>query len=166
MSVSEEGRWIETCGCGVETWVKDYAYVRRGDPMTAETCAAPHPHDPDDGPTVPMELGWCGCGNPEDVDRMMLAYLANLHERWTTRKDEGAPHFGYQPTPDLSPDAELLIQYVADSLGWTEHGGSVGGAWLTDEGHDARRRMIAKADAEAGDVTQASAQISIDTDVR
>ena len=32
---------------------------------------------------------------------------------------------------------ELLLAYIADAAGWTEHGGSVGGAWLTDGGREA-----------------------------
>ena len=134
------GRWIETCGCGVETWVRNHAYEFRGsgDPTHV------HPGFAEGGPTVAEELGWCGCGSPDDVDRMMLAYLTNINERWTTRKDEGDPHYGWRATPGLSEDAETLIQYIADSLDWTEHGGSVGGAWLTDDGRLALHNLAAR----------------------
>lgn len=74
-----------------------------------------------------MELGGCGCGQPERVDAMMLAYLES-------RAGEGFP----KPDPaGVSEDAALLLAYLADMLDWTEHGGSVGGAWLTDEGERA-----------------------------
>jgi hypothetical protein len=76
---------------------------------------------------VSTELGWCGCGQPWKVDDMMVAYL-------TAR---ARPEFP-KPRPDgMSEDTETLLSYIADDLGWTEHGGSVEGAWLSDDGKTA-----------------------------
>jgi hypothetical protein len=71
------------------------------------------------------ELGWDVCGNPEAVDRMMLAYL-------TARSSDAKP-----AAEGVPPDAEILIAYMADDLGWTEHGTGIEGAWLTEAGREA-----------------------------
>jgi len=99
---------------------------------------------------VAEELEWCGCGDNDRVDELMLAYLDWLEldkqfsdsilaeyggdlltswkdERWTQDRAE-CP---------LDEDVRLLVMYVADHLGWTEHGSSVYGAWLTDDGREA-----------------------------
>lgn len=141
---TEHGRWIASCGtCDGETRIKNAGWRFDYPKGPCDTCTTDPMWLVEDHGRVVTQLGWCECGNPEDMDRMMLAYLTNLHERATTRKGEGPPHFGYRPTPDLSPDAEMLIQYVADSLDWTEHGGSVGGAWLSDDGREALAHLTA-----------------------
>lgn len=64
---------------------------------------------------------WCGCGMPEEIDKAMLTYLSS----------------GTHPYPNIlkiNNTTDLFCAYIADSLGWTEHGGSVYGAWLTEEG--------------------------------
>lgn len=121
--MDERGTWVETCQCGRETRAKNGAWVVSDG---KEPCDSPHPHYQDgEPPSVPTELGWCGCGEPERVDEMMLAYLQS-------RVGEDYP----KPDPvGVSPDAVPLLAYMADALGWTEHGGSVGGAWLTDNGY-------------------------------
>lgn len=73
-------------------------------------------------------LGWCGCGNPEEVDKLMLHYLDSA--KWLDDK-----------FPRINNDADRLCAYIADDLGWTEHGGGVGGAWLTDAGREARANL-------------------------
>lgn len=135
-----KGRWVATCGADGTEWI-----VRNAGWVTERPDGLPCEHLDDlSEPSVAAELGWCGCGSPEDVDRMMLAYLRNIEARWTVRKDEDAPHWGWRATEGLSTDAETLIQYMADALGWTEHGGTVGGAWLTDDGHVALRNLMAR----------------------
>ena len=71
------------------------------------------------------ELGWCGCGDPDGIDEMMLDYL--------TSASPEHPDVLRADTP-----VRLLMAYVADQLEWTEHGTSIGGAWLTKEGITAR----------------------------
>ncbi len=117
-----EGRWIETCGCGRETHVRAAALVVTGG---TRPCEFPHPHFGEIA-RVNAELGWCGCGTGDRVDEMMLAYLG-----------QSGPvlHFG--------DDAGMLVAYMADALGWTEHGGSIGGAWLTEDGEQALANLRA-----------------------
>lgn len=80
---------------------------------------------------VNTELGWCACGDPSEIDGMMLAYLrARAHEDFPKPAAEG-----------VSPQAELLLAYIADGLGWTEHGSSIGGAWLTEDGREAMENL-------------------------
>lgn len=76
-------------------------------------------------------MGWCGCDTPEAVDVMMRAYLA-------TMRTDAFP----RPRPEGVDDgAWMLLRYMADGLGWTEHGTTVGGAWLTDKGAAVLARM-------------------------
>ena len=86
------------------------------------------------------ELMWslpvCGCGNPElayDVYRRVLASTPAAYgtraadEPWPTWEDRLAP---------VNGDETLfyVVAGVLDSIGATEHGGSIGGAWRTDKG--------------------------------
>ena len=135
-SSDEPGVWVTRVQsvngrpCGVTIYQKNMAYVADGDCGVSD---CPH-HETlrgDDDmlgdPSVAQDLEWCGCGEPEAVDRMMLAYLES-------RAVEDWP----KPAPaGVSKDAALLLAYLADDLGWTEHGPSIGGAWLTDDGRDA-----------------------------
>lgn len=66
---------------------------------------------------------FCGCGNPGAVWQVILDELARC-EGGTGKK---WPETGH----------EYLAAYVVDYAGMTEHGGSVGGAWLTPEGEEA-----------------------------
>jgi hypothetical protein len=120
-------RWVSTCGCGRETSIRDLEYVTTGG---AGECDAEHPPDyigAGEPPTVVGNLGWCGCGSPEDIDALMLAYLRS-------RTGEDWP----KPAPvGVSPDAAVLLAYMADALDWSEHGISIGGAWLTERGERA-----------------------------
>ncbi|HYF46707.1 MAG TPA: hypothetical protein VD926_10895 [Acidimicrobiales bacterium] len=128
-----ENNWFVGCGsCDGKAWVKNAAIVRD------TSCDACKDYGSDERTGVYVldslvctELGWCTCGNPEDVDRMMLAYLtARSYDDFPKPRAEG-----------VSEDAEMLLAYIADALGWTEHGGSVGGAWLTDDGREAMANL-------------------------
>jgi hypothetical protein len=84
---------------------------------------------------VQAEIGWCGCGT-DRTDEMMLAYLRS-------REVDGFP----KPAPDgVHADAVELLAYMADDLGWTEHGGGVGGAWLTDAGREALANLSSESE--------------------
>lgn len=88
------------------------------------------------GELVNTELGWCACDRPYEVDRMMLAYLDVIAlDTWPRPPPRG-----------VSDDATTLLAYIADHLGWTDHGTSVGGAWLTDAGQVARSNLRAAQD--------------------
>lgn len=65
------------------------------------------------------KLGWCGCGCPEDAERCVLNLLSEIKVK----------------TADVYADDLLLcLAYTLDHAGLLEHGTSIGGAWLTEEG--------------------------------
>ena len=72
---------------------------------------------------------FCGCGNPEDAAAALLRLLRlhplyDHHEEVTTwLPDDGVRY---------------LLLYKLDRDELTEHGGSVGGAWLTSKGEAVR----------------------------
>jgi hypothetical protein len=79
---------------------------------------------------------FCGCGDPEAAARALLAIL-DLHPLYGHHKDFWEGLFGHDG------GMGYLVLYFIDSLGLTEHGGSIGGAWLTAKGEalrDALRR--------------------------
>lgn len=82
---------------------------------------------------------FCGCGSPDAACRALRDLLA-VHDLEDDR---------YDAMVKLLPDEGLryLTLYTLDHFDLTEHGGSVGGAWLTDKG----RMVLAALNAEAGD---------------
>lgn len=109
-------------------------------------------HGDDVGSMLMHELGWCGCGSPEDAVDMFRRYLWAV--RWQReeyarqcamdgQKQGGwsAAAGGYQyynawskAHHGLTDNEFLLVAYAADAAKLTEHGGSVYGAWLTQKG--------------------------------
>lgn len=75
---------------------------------------------------VSQHLGWCGCGIPAAAADWLRRALA-AHPAW---EQQGAqkPVFG----EDVGRD--YVLRYMLDHAGLTTHGGSVGGAWLTERG--------------------------------
>ncbi len=71
--------------------------------------------------SVAERVDFCRCGDNEMVDRLMLAYLTS-----------GTPE--HPILLHVDGDAGMLIAYIADAAGWTEHGTSVNYTWLTEEG--------------------------------
>lgn len=67
-------------------------------------------------------LNICTCGSPEVIVDCMRYYLTHLRHH---------PHTQYVKSAE---PATLLIAYMADQLGFTEHGGTIYGAWLDDAG--------------------------------
>jgi hypothetical protein len=85
---------------------------------------------------VLLDKWFCGCGMPEAAAKALLRLLqlhplyehqAEIHEMLP---DDGVRH---------------LLFYQLDALDLTEHGGSVGGAWLTDKGKEVRAALEAEA---------------------
>lgn len=68
---------------------------------------------------------FCGCGNPEDAAHSLLRLLEMhpMYERYEEFK---------LWQPDMG--VRYLLLYTLDSYDLTEHGGNVGGAWLTPKG--------------------------------
>lgn len=88
-------------------------------------------------------LKWCACGNPDEALGFMRDVLATMK----ARSDENIGPFDepYAESAWAKRTAELdaalgdgmlglSYLYMLDSHGLTEHGGSVGGSWLTGEG--------------------------------
>jgi len=78
------------------------------------------------------KLNLCGCGNPDEVHALLI---------------QCAKHFGNGPfalrvdgiVNLVKENPEVVAQFIAhflDSKGLTEHGGSVYGSWLTEDGYD------------------------------
>jgi hypothetical protein len=83
------------------------------------------------------KLKWCGCGRPEAVLaflRDVLQAISDFHTaEWGTPELEAALAREMSLLPSDNPLA-LGFRYMLDALGLTEHGGSIFGAWLTEEG--------------------------------
>lgn len=87
-------------------------------------------------------LGWCGCGDPEAVMREICKYFSILDWRDSIRHYEREMYnklckkfreaFGVESIYD-NP-LLMALAYAMDAAGFTDHGTSIGGAWLTDEG--------------------------------
>ena len=77
--------------------------------------------------------GWfCGCDSPEAASAALLRLL-DLHPLY----DHRAEFETWIPDNGI---ADLLL-YMLDSFELTEHGGTVGGAWLTPKGERIREAL-------------------------
>ena len=86
-------------------------------------------------------LGFCGCGMAETNLRYVrdcLRHIANLRLVWEKEKPESEAAYKEwdEAGKKLMGNAEYFTRYVLDQKELTEHGGSVGGAWLTDKGEE------------------------------
>lgn len=70
---------------------------------------------------------FCGCGNPEAAWQVIRNYL---HEFSLMGDDWG------KRTLEIETGEQYIVAYLLDHLKLTEHGGSVGGSWLTDDGEE------------------------------
>jgi hypothetical protein len=87
-----------------------------------------------------VELNWfCGCGNPEDAAATLLKVL-QMHPLYDHRSEFEA----------LIPDRglEYLLLYLLDEKGWFEHGGTIGGQWLTERGEAVKAALGAEQKAD------------------
>lgn len=85
-----------------------------------------------------LDEWFCGCGSPEDAAGALLRLLG-LHPL----HDHRAEFKEYVPDDGI----EMLLLYMLDRLELTEHGGTVGGAWLTAKG-EAVRDALAREEAD------------------
>lgn len=85
-------------------------------------------------------LGFCGCMDPKGMADQIVDYLAIVARREGELSNwESARAMLYERFPEEW--YRLLIQYLVDDKELTEHGGSVGGAWLTDAGKEWLARL-------------------------
>lgn len=107
-----------------------------------------------------LQTWQCGCGCPEDATRLVYDVLQAMSERWVEGRKHDLFVAGDRPALEavwkryaerikaLLPTSgvEYFVLYLFDHWGLTEHGGGVGGCWLTDKGQavlDALGREIA-----------------------
>lgn len=78
------------------------------------------------------KLNWCGCGCPEDAKRVIRDYLKIVSYKSDKKREGLKERFGVE----YVYDNELLLcfAYAMDAAGFTEHGSSIGGAWIDTEG--------------------------------
>ncbi|TXH49494.1 MAG: hypothetical protein E6Q97_22605 [Desulfurellales bacterium] len=89
-------------------------------------------------------LGFCCCGSPSTnlayVRDCLLnvAKLCDIRDRTEGRGQqwEKEYHEWEEERSKLMGNARYFTLYVLDQKGFIEHGGSVGGGWLTDKGKD------------------------------
>ena len=165
---TEDGRWYMGCcdpTCMSDLRVKNAGFrvvTPEGNTPCAD-CAAIPTIGPEgfqgDRPSIQTEMGGCGCGSSDVIDAAMLVYLSELQaahdevEVWRMAVPVGArmivpPNDWYETRAHKWPygmsDLECyLIAVIADTLGFTEHGGSIYGSWLTDDGTEALANLRA-----------------------
>lgn len=97
-------------------------------------------NDGDDDPATEFDLHgivkFCGCGCPEVAAVWLRDLLKLLDAGGMERFRKIDAHFK-AGEPYVSTPLYWLIMYWLDAEGWTEHGGGVSGAWLTDKGRAA-----------------------------
>ena len=73
-------------------------------------------------------FNFCGCGNPNSSLEFIRDILIII-------KEHGA--YSDELSKKLSDEGLLyFVLYYLDSKGLTEHGGSVGGSWITEKGEE------------------------------
>lgn len=75
------------------------------------------------------QIQMCGCGTVEHKWPLLLAML----ERAEDHKTRG---YFYDAMGDIPPRAVEFIAHAMDGWGLLEHGTSIGGAWLTQDGSE------------------------------
>lgn len=81
------------------------------------------------------KLGFCGCGSPEDVLKLLKEVLEILDMR--NPRDKDSWQISYKKLEERFYKDDTLLTfflYWLDDKELTEHGGSVGGSWLSSEG--------------------------------
>lgn len=81
------------------------------------------------------DVGLCGCGYFE-------ATVGTIYEYLKHKKDYGGENYKWEEwhkweAEFVEEHKELLYEffrYILDNRGFTEHGTSIGGAWITDKG--------------------------------
>lgn len=103
---------------------------------------------------------FCGCGNPEHI----VAYVKGILKAYKDAQEytskvslTSAPDDKWSrlrkniddaiATGKENDNARLFVLYWLDSQNYTEHGGSVYGAWITDNG----RKLLALLEADSKD---------------
>jgi hypothetical protein len=82
-------------------------------------------------------MGFCPCGEPELITTAVMRYMASPK-----------PIVYGEPFHDLGEMGFQLIAYIANAIGWTEHGGAVTASWPTDMGYEALKHWQTMSQAQ------------------
>lgn len=112
-------------------------------------------------------LNWCGCGAPEEADKQVVRYLNLIdkgeepHVSFTENYNEWCRFFDnrrkqhkelckkYFDCETIYDNPLLLcLAYTMDAAEFSEHGTSIGGAWITDRGKIYRYAIMKHLEAE------------------
>lgn len=78
-------------------------------------------------------LNWCGCGDPDLAKETVRKFL-DAHRDFDNRQKKLQTYFGVEY---VFENALLeCLAYTMDAAEFTEHGTSIFGAWLTEDGED------------------------------
>lgn len=77
------------------------------------------------------KLNWCGCGDPDMAKAVIRDYLEAVKAKFDSKVDF-KEKFGVISVYDNR--LLLCLAYALDAAGFSEHGSSISGAWLTNEG--------------------------------
>lgn len=85
-------------------------------------------------------LHLCGCGCPEDAYNFCRDILAcfdrrGVHENPPTKEWIDAQDAAAKIIKERPDDAAHVLAHLLTHLNLMEHGGNVGGSWLTDDGN-------------------------------
>lgn len=75
------------------------------------------------------KLEWCGCGRPGDGMRAIAKYLESRSLTYPENDKKLEEYFPYEDDSIV-----LCLAYELDRAGFTEHGSSIYGCWLTTDG--------------------------------
>lgn len=87
------------------------------------------------------KLDWCGCGDPSIAKHCIRDYLKIIKmsndirdpsDAYEVKEALMADRFGCKTIYDN--ELLLCLAYALDAAGFTDHGSSIGGAWITKEG--------------------------------
>jgi len=92
------------------------------------------------------EMKWCGCGDPAGAMEFVGKVLDILKRRSDSNTSPANVHYEQSEWKKHTDELRaligeddvrgLIIMYVIDSFGLTEHGGNVNGSWLTPKGEE------------------------------
>lgn len=77
------------------------------------------------------ECKFCNCGQPEEAQQYIKEVLSAIKLRSDSEWEINNVSKVIKSNPD---SFEYFLLYVLEAMDLTEHGGSVGGSWLTEEG--------------------------------
>lgn len=99
-------------------------------------------------------LGFCDCGEPESALEFMRDVLIAIRDRHAVAGSDNDAHTAAaEKINQLLPGMiGLTYLYVLTTYDLIEHGGSVYGSWLTDEGHEILEML------ERADITKAMSE--------